>query len=97
MKDEGFLSPAGTRFVIIAAVILLAGVLAYFAFSEDVSLDFLDDLGTDTSTTSTTDFDVDDLTVPDVTVPDLDQDPYFRCLDRADTAQEIIDCANRQS
>jgi hypothetical protein len=51
VKDEGFLSPAGTRFVILAAILILGGVLAYFALSGEISID-LDEL-TQTSTTAT--------------------------------------------
>lgn len=56
MKDEGFLSPAGRRFVILAAILILGGVLAYFALSGEISID-LDEL-TETSTTG--------VSVPDV-------------------------------
>lgn len=96
MKDEGFLSPAGTRFVIFAAVLLLGGVLAYFLLSEEISID-LDELTATSTTSTTTDFDVPEVTVPEVTVPDIARDPYFRCIERAETAQEIIDCSSRSS
>ena len=43
MKDEGFLSPAGRRFVVFAAILILGGVLAYFALSGEISID-LDEL-----------------------------------------------------
>jgi len=85
VKDEGFLSPAGKRFVLFATVLILGGLLVYYVVAEDISID-LDEL-TETSTT--------DVSVPDVTVPEVGEDPYFRCVEEAATAQEILDCTNR--
>ena len=92
MKDEGFLTAAGWRFVLVGALVILVGVATYFLLAEDISID-LDDLTQSSTTETTTDFE--DFTTPDVTVPDIGNDPYFRCIDNADTAQEIIDCSNR--
>ena len=91
MRDEGFLTPAGRRFVILGTLLILAGAAAYFVLAEDISID-LDEL-TQTSTTEST-TDIDDITVPDVTVPEI-EDPYFRCIEDATTADEIIDCSTR--
>ena len=91
MKDEGFLSPAGKRFVIIAAIVILGGLLAYYVVAEDVSID-LDELTRTSTTSTTTDLDID---VPEVTVPGVAEDPYLRCVDDAVTAQDVIDCSNR--
>jgi hypothetical protein len=101
VKDEGFLTAAGWRFVLAGAAVIVAGVLAYFLLSDEISLDIdLDQLTSSTTAETTTDFDapevsVPDITVPEVTVPDLADDPYFRCIERAETAQEIADCGNR--
>jgi len=69
VKDEGFLSAAGTRFVIIAALLLIAGLAVYYATSEEISLEFLDELGTETSTSSTT-FDIPEVEIPTPDIPD---------------------------
>ena len=88
MKDEGFLSPAGRRFVILAAILILGGVLAYFALSGEISID-LDEL----TQTSTTDVSVPDVTIPEP--PEAPDDPISRCFEDAQTTQEILDCTNR--
>ena len=94
MKEEGFLTAAGWRFVTLGAILILGGVLAYFVVAEDVSID-LDELTGTSTTSSTTDFEVPEVTVPEDTVPDIAEDPYFRCVENAETAQDIIDCSNR--
>ena len=94
MKDEGFLTAAGARFVFFGAILIIGGVLAYFLVAEDISID-LDELTGTSTTSTTTDFEVPEVTVPEVTVPDIAQDPYFRCVENAETAQDIIDCSNR--
>ena len=99
MKNEGFLTAAGWRFVLFGAIVIVGGLLAYFLVAEDISIDLEELTGTSTAST-TTEFDVPEVTVPEITVPEVDvpnvaQDPYFRCIDRAETAQEIIDCSNR--
>jgi hypothetical protein len=93
VKDEGFFTAAGLRFVIFATLLIAGGVLAYFIAAEDVSID-LDEL-TGTSTTSTTEIEAPEVTVPEVTIPDVARDPYFRCIENAETAQDVIDCGNR--
>ena len=89
MKDEGFLTAAGWRFVIVGALVILAGALAYFLIAEDISID-LEELTESTTTESTTEFEF-----PNVTTTQLDEGPYFRCIESAVTAQDIIDCTNR--
>ena len=93
MRDEGVFSAAGKRLVLFGTVLVLGGLLAYFLIAEDISID-LDQL-TDTSTTSTTsvEFDSSDLDTLDVDTPDLDT-PYLRCVDRAETVDEILDCGD---
>ena len=98
MKDEGFLSAAGQRFIAIAAVVLLAGVIAYFAIADEgVSLDFLDDIefdepgsGDASSTVSIPEFTGPDFTTPDIPKPSP-VDPFGRCLQRAGSDVAAID------
>ena len=33
-----------------------------------------------------------EVTVPEVTVPDIANDPYIRCISKAETAEEIVAC-----
>jgi len=98
MKDEGFLSPAGRRFVVVSALILLAGVIAYYATADEgISLDFLDDIeleGTGDEETSST------VSVPDVTVPDFPEPPSVQALppsaqDQLQEAERIGECISR--
>lgn len=88
MKDEGVFSAAGKRLVVFGTIFVIGGLLAYFLIAEDISID-LDEL-TETSTTSTTSVEIDS---PDVSTQPLDT-PYFRCVDRAETVDEILDCGN---
>ena len=96
MKDEGFLTAAGWRFVIFGAILIVGGVLAYFLLAEDLSIDLdLDQLTESSTTSTTTDF---DFTVPDVTVPeasDLGSRDYQDCISESDTVNEILDCTNK--
>ncbi len=94
MKDEGFLSPAGKRFIAIAAVLIIGGLIAYYAFAEEVSLDleFLEDLG-ETSTTSTT-FDVPEVEIPEIEVPEPTV-PDIEVPGIPQSAQQQIKEANR--
>ena len=97
MKDEGFLTAAGWRFVILGTLLIVGGVLAYFLVAEDISID-LESLTETSTTSSTTEFDVDGFTVPDVTVPDVDDggaSSYAECVEKADTVDAILDCTNR--
>ena len=87
MKDEGFLSPAGKRLVALGVLLAIVAVAAYALLAEDISID-LDEL-TGTSTTSTTEV---DLETPDITIPEPLDTPYFRCLENAQTADEVFDC-----
>lgn len=95
VRDEGFLSPAGTRFVLIAAVLLLAGVLAYLVISEEITID-LDEL---TQTSSTTDTGIEtelrEAAPPEQAAPGVPRDRYLRCISRAETAAEIVACGER--
>ena len=93
MKDEGFFSPAGKRFVLFATVLILGGVLAYFVLSEEISIDLEELTGTTTtSSTAAIDVEVPEVTVPEVTVPEVAKDPYIRCISQAETAEEIFAC-----
>ena len=96
MRDEGFLSPAGKRFIAAAALILLAGVVAYYAFAEDVSLDFLEDLGEETSTSTTT-FDFPEVEIPTPPEPAQPQAPGIppSAQEQIREGQEILDCIQR--
>lgn len=84
MRDEGFLSPAGRRFIAVAALLLLCGVIVYYVLAEEGSFEFLEDLGPTETTTSSTTF-----TVPEVDVPDF-SDP--QAPPEIDTAEDVLDC-----
>ena len=89
MKDEGVFSAAGERLVLVGTLLVIGGLLAYFLLAEGISID-LDEL-TDTSTTSTTEVELDQ---PDVDLSPPANDPYFRCVETAETVEEILDCPN---
>jgi hypothetical protein len=90
MRDEGFLSPAGKRFVAIAAVLIIGAVVAYALLEADLDID-LDEL---TTQSSTTEVEVDSPET-DFTAPNPLDDPYFRCLENAQTADEIFACSEK--
>ncbi len=101
MKDEGFLSPAGKRFIAIATLLIVGGLIAYYATSEEISLEFLEDIGQTSTTSSTPTFP--EVTVPEIEIPEIEipkprkQAPGIppSAEEQIREAEAIFDCITR--
>lgn len=100
MNEERFLSPAGKRFIAIAALLIIGGLIAYYASSEEISFDFIEEIGQTTTSTSTTfpEVEIPEVTVPEVEVPEaqIPDTPSGSAADKQiREAEKILECISK--